>query len=1016
VLLSPTLLFAAAENPESTKKVDEDIYFDAKHTTYDRKAKIQRFTGEVIAITANLLIAADTIVLDRQNETLFADGHVIIANREQIITGEHLEVYLSTREFVIKKATVLNQDFAKNQDAIARILGITAGEVQFNLSQKYQLQALEQQKTAIKREFLHVSYTADDEKKMLINRYALLLSQEEQIASHKYLDLQPLNAPQKSIWQKRRDFWQQQHDQVTLGSTQAIGYFRLEGEHINQIEPQHIIAEHGLFTPCRCQEGESPTWGFRASRIDAQLGGYADLDNSVLEIHGVPVLYLPFLRFPLKTKRQTGFLIPDLSYQSRDGNIFTAPLYFAINPWSDATLTTTFIEKRGWRLGVEYRSQYKNYSGWDITGEGIRDQLWLSQVAAHSRYRSLYVQLNPQPADSNGAEYVAPPPNTWRGKTSWHGLSILSDSLSLVSEGSLVSDHRYEYDFLYRYFANNQSQLRSSFAKAGVLLNIDREHYHASVSSRVADHSLSNHSFSGMQQPSLLTFQSRLFRVPSGSLALPLYGQLSIRHYYFHLIKEKSPLSTPPTIYALTLNDANWLGAQFKTYAPLNRNQAIQASFFSELDARAITPQSPFFGETAPPHPEFTGGIKALPSAINSLRTGLAFRLPLNGTRILSQKISEDQLSGATTFRTVDHLMNWDIVFSLRPYALRRGTYGDQFQLNSYDTASDQWRFVQQSEQLTYLSSDYQNLFDSPLIPEELVMTPHQKIIFKTDHRWLLREKQLKLPEAIPEVCRIPHAISEAQNWQVKARSELQEALQQVAARRAAEQEYLSATSFPSLLKHLQTSEEKQPVAWASQISYDYQKQRQREAQRRLATPLQIDKRLPEPWSTWGNQIALSWWQWTLSFSGDYNLYQKIFPQTVLSLQSPSLLHFKVGLSYKIEKQYQQLAGGDFTYFPRKTREISVANDYFDFLPLLLKYGETVHYPDASGTISDKMAAVGISYISSANCWGLKASWEKDYIATSWAGTYYLGLVVNFFNTSRTFGNLVSRYNDENIN
>jgi hypothetical protein len=57
------------------------------------------------------------------------------------------------------------------------------------------------------------------------------------------------------------------------------------------------------------------------------------------------------------------------------------------------------------------------------------------------------------------------------------------------------------------------------------------------------------------------------------------------------------------------------------------------------------------------------------------------------------------------------------------------------------------------------------------------------------------------------------------------------------------------------------------------------------------------------------------------------------------------------------------------------------------------------------------MAAIGVSYFSSSRCWGLKTSWEKSYAEKDWHGTYYLGLVVNFFNTNRNLGNLVSRYN-----
>jgi LPS-assembly protein len=68
------------------------------------------------------------------------------------------------------------------------------------------------------------------------------------------------------------------------------------------------------------------------------------------------VLYLPYLVFPAKTTRQTGLLPPRLSY-SRDKNGLDVeiPFYWAVSDSADATFFQRYMEKRGFKEGVEFR-------------------------------------------------------------------------------------------------------------------------------------------------------------------------------------------------------------------------------------------------------------------------------------------------------------------------------------------------------------------------------------------------------------------------------------------------------------------------------------------------------------------------------------------------------------------------------------------------------------------------------------------------------------------------------------
>ncbi len=102
-------------------------------------------------------------------------------------------------------------------------------------------------------------------------------------------------------------------------------------------------------------DGDPPVWSFSASRGDITLDGYAQLWSVSLRVKDTPVLYAPVFSVPVKTRRQSGFLNPDIGVSSLLGGQLIIPYYWAINEESDATLYENFMSKRGFMQGVEYR-------------------------------------------------------------------------------------------------------------------------------------------------------------------------------------------------------------------------------------------------------------------------------------------------------------------------------------------------------------------------------------------------------------------------------------------------------------------------------------------------------------------------------------------------------------------------------------------------------------------------------------------------------------------------------------
>lgn len=78
---------------------------------------------------------------------------------------------------------------------------------------------------------------------------------------------------------------------------------------------------------------------------------------------GVPILYSPWLSFPLDNERKSGFLAPTFGTSGKSGFEAALPYYWNIAPNMDATITPKIFTKRGVQLGGEFRYMLPSLSG-----------------------------------------------------------------------------------------------------------------------------------------------------------------------------------------------------------------------------------------------------------------------------------------------------------------------------------------------------------------------------------------------------------------------------------------------------------------------------------------------------------------------------------------------------------------------------------------------------------------------------------------------------------------------------
>lgn len=97
-------------------------------------------------------------------------------------------------------------------------------------------------------------------------------------------------------------------------------------------------------------------WMLTAADIDISQRAGIGIGRGVrLDFKGVPILYTPFISFPVGNERKSGFLFPTLGTSSRSGSSLSIPWYWNIAENYDATLTPTYFSKRGTLLETEFR-------------------------------------------------------------------------------------------------------------------------------------------------------------------------------------------------------------------------------------------------------------------------------------------------------------------------------------------------------------------------------------------------------------------------------------------------------------------------------------------------------------------------------------------------------------------------------------------------------------------------------------------------------------------------------------
>lgn len=147
-------------------------------------------------------------------------------------------------------------------------------------------------------------------------------------------------------------------------------HFYISGEKINKISNKTYIAEKAALTSC---DNPKKDWEIKANKIKATIDGYGYTLNTTLNAKKFPVLYMPWMFFPLKTQRESGFLPPKIKFSSDKGFEYSQPFYLVLSDQADATFYYHFMEKESHRKGLEFRIRNSESSYTEIFYDEMKD-------------------------------------------------------------------------------------------------------------------------------------------------------------------------------------------------------------------------------------------------------------------------------------------------------------------------------------------------------------------------------------------------------------------------------------------------------------------------------------------------------------------------------------------------------------------------------------------------------------------------------------------------------------------
>ena len=127
---------------------------------------------------------------------------------------------------------------------------------------------------------------------------------------------------------------------------------RISSQRLERLGPNRFRVYDGRFTLC---DSARPAWSLSSSVADVTVGRYLTAKHVLVYIKDIPAFYLPYVVLPIKTERESGFLMSSLNFSDKRGTEFSTAWYQVLGRNMDATFSLDHMSLLGTGTGLEYR-------------------------------------------------------------------------------------------------------------------------------------------------------------------------------------------------------------------------------------------------------------------------------------------------------------------------------------------------------------------------------------------------------------------------------------------------------------------------------------------------------------------------------------------------------------------------------------------------------------------------------------------------------------------------------------
>ncbi len=132
------------------------------------------------------------------------------------------------------------------------------------------------------------------------------------------------------------------------------------GTRLDKLGEDEYKLYDGVFTEC---SQIVPHWLLKTSSTRMTFNEYAHFTNFTLKAKKIPIFYSPYMIWPIKRERATGFLFPGFGPNDNKGFWVGGSFFWAMTRSMDSTYWVDHWTLRGWAGGAEYRYATGEKSG-----------------------------------------------------------------------------------------------------------------------------------------------------------------------------------------------------------------------------------------------------------------------------------------------------------------------------------------------------------------------------------------------------------------------------------------------------------------------------------------------------------------------------------------------------------------------------------------------------------------------------------------------------------------------------